>query len=83
MAEPESDILVSRFRPEQRVRLAADLKREDDLLRQYIDVGKLDFWFQELLASVESQTSSGLVAEAENPESNTRLLDAKAQLTWV
>jgi nuclear pore complex protein Nup133 len=44
MADSESDILVSRFRPEQRARVATDLQREDDLLRDYIETGKLDFW---------------------------------------
>lgn len=86
IAESDSDILLSRFRPEQRVRLAADLRREDDLLREYIDVGKLDFWFQELLASVESQGSSTLIAAPSNPESNihqTSSVDTKARLTWV
>lgn len=85
MAESDSDILLSRFRPEQRIRLAADLRREDDLLREYIDVGKLDFWFQELLTSVESQAASALIAARGNPESNIHLssVDTKARLTWV
>lgn len=85
MGESESDILVSRFRPEQRSRLATDLRREDDLLREYIDVGKLDFWFQELLSSVESRVSSTLIARTESSGSDTNSLsvDSKARLTWV
>lgn len=85
MGESDSDILLSRFRPEQRVRLAADLRREDDLLREYIDVGKLDFWFQDLLASVESKAASTLIAAPSNPESNIHQtsVDTKARLTWV
>lgn len=59
MVNSESEILVSRFRPEQRSRIALDLKREDDLLREYIDTGKLDFWFKNMLSSVESQVVSG------------------------
>lgn len=85
MAESDFDILLSRFRPEQRIRLAADLRREDDLLREYRDVGKLDFWFQELLTSVESQAASTLIAAPGNPESSIHLSsgDTKARLTWV
>lgn len=64
MVNSESEILVSRFRPEQRSRIALDLKREDDLLREYIDTGKLDFWFKNMLSSVESQVVSGTSAIA-------------------
>ncbi|KAF7714335.1 Uncharacterized protein PECH_008879 [Penicillium ucsense] len=70
MADTESDILVSRFRPEQQARVAADLKREDELCRRYIEHGKLDFWFQHLLdvvkTSVESdKTNPGETVDAE------------------
>lgn len=87
MAEGESDILLSRFRPEQRVRLAADLKREDDILREYIDVGKLDFWFQELFVFVESQTNHGVTAKCSRARSESPdhppAAESKARLTWV
>ncbi|KAF3388491.1 Nucleoporin [Penicillium rolfsii] len=59
MAESEPDILVSRFRPEQQARVKADLKREDELLRRFIEIGKLDFWFQNILTSVKTEKSSG------------------------
>jgi nuclear pore complex protein Nup133 len=55
MADTDSDILVSRFRPEQKSRLALDLQTENDILRQYIEVGKLDFWFQNLLETAEAR----------------------------
>ncbi|KAJ5081413.1 hypothetical protein NUU61_009677 [Penicillium alfredii] len=55
MADSESDILASRFRPEQRARVVLDLKREDAILRRYIEAGKLDFWFQNLLAVAGAQ----------------------------
>ncbi|KAJ5134081.1 hypothetical protein N7526_005446 [Penicillium atrosanguineum] len=57
MAGSETDLLLSRFRPEQKARLAADLMRENELLHEYIEIGKLDFWFQDLLASTQSQAS--------------------------
>lgn len=87
MAEGESDILLSRFRPEQRLRLAADLKREDDILREYIGVWQLDFWFQELLVFVESQTNHGVIAKCSRVRSESRdhppSTESKARLTWV
>ncbi|KAJ5172270.1 hypothetical protein N7492_004863 [Penicillium capsulatum] len=75
MADSESDILVSRFRPEHRMRVVVDLKREDDLLRRYIEAGKLDFWFQNLVSSIASQRSSTGVHSPSD--------GSKARLTWV
>jgi len=84
MADSESDTLVSRFRPEQRARVAVDLKREDDLLREYIEAGKLDFWFQNLLSSIEHQTQSKNTAQPESSDpADMPSIDSKAKLTWV
>lgn len=58
MTDADSDILVSRFRPEQKSRLALDLRTENDILRHYVEVGKLDFWFQNLLEMAEVQVSA-------------------------
>ncbi|KAI2794295.1 hypothetical protein POX_a00890 [Penicillium oxalicum] len=58
MADSESDILVSRFRPEQQARIAADLRRENEICRRYIEHGKLDFWFQNLLDTVKTEIVS-------------------------
>ncbi|KAJ5683192.1 hypothetical protein N7462_006357 [Penicillium macrosclerotiorum] len=64
MAGSESDILASRFRPEQKARITMDLKREDDLLRAYVETGKLDFWFQNLFTLIGSKlTSTDLAGE--------------------
>ncbi|KAJ5963337.1 Nucleoporin Nup133/Nup155-like [Penicillium vulpinum] len=57
MTDSDSDILVSRFRPEQKPRVAADLETENDILRQCIEVGKLDFWFQNLRETAEVHIS--------------------------
>jgi nuclear pore complex protein Nup133 len=57
MADSDSDILVSRFRSEQKSRVALDLQAENDTLRRYIEVGKLDFWFQNLRETAEAQSS--------------------------
>lgn len=84
MGEFEADILVSRFRPEQRARVAADLRRENDLLHEYIHVGRLDFWFQELLSSVESQVSCVSIARTRSAsDTSQHSVDTKARLTWV
>ncbi|KAJ5934655.1 hypothetical protein N7466_004202 [Penicillium verhagenii] len=76
MADSESDILVSRFRPEQRARVAVDLKRENDLLQDYIKTGKLDFWHQNLLSSITSISSSSTVAPLKGSSlGNTQSVD--------
>ncbi|KAJ5176446.1 uncharacterized protein N7482_002323 [Penicillium canariense] len=84
MADSEPDILVSRFRPEQRGRVVADLKREDDLLRKYIEAGKLDFWFQNLLASAESKSSSSVIPACRDVTAeDSPSAESKARLVWV
>lgn len=60
MAPSETDVLLSRFRPEQKARLAADLIRENELVHEYIEIGKLDFWFQDLLISAGFQVSGSI-----------------------
>ncbi|KAJ5150546.1 Nucleoporin N terminal [Penicillium coprophilum] len=57
MTDSDSEILVSRFRPEQKSRVASDLKTENDILRECIEVGKLDFWFQNLRETAEVHIS--------------------------
>lgn len=57
MTDSDSDILVSRFRPEQKSRVATDLQTENDILRQCIEIGKLDFWFQNLRETAEVHIS--------------------------
>ena len=57
MADSDSDILLSRFRPEQKSRVALDLEVENDVLRRYIEIGKVDFWFQNLRETAEAQSS--------------------------
>lgn len=82
MADSESEILVSRFRPEQQARVAADLKREDALLRRYIETGQLDFWFQNVLASVKTESTSDASTYGKDAESSPSA-ESKARLTWV
>lgn len=84
MADSEPEILVSRFRPEQQARVTADLKREDDLLRQFIETGKLDFWFHNLVASVKTELASDKITDGNGAKAESSpSTDSKARLTWV
>lgn len=58
----DTDILVSRFRSEQQVRIAYDLERESEILSQHLVEGKLEFWFKHLLASAQSAIASPVTA---------------------
>ncbi|KAJ5715022.1 uncharacterized protein N7483_012203 [Penicillium malachiteum] len=83
MVDSESEKLVLRFRPEQRARIANDLKREDDLLREYITTGKLDFWFQNLLSSIESRIALKKLSRQQDAGLSDVHTDSKARLTWL
>ena len=83
MADSESDILLSRFRPEQKARLTTDLMRENELLHEYIEIGKLDFWFQDLLASTGSQAPGSIPDSGDNEANDLASVGSKARLTWV
>ncbi|RJE22048.1 Nuclear pore complex [Aspergillus sclerotialis] len=58
----DTDVLVSRFRSEQQVRVAQDLERENEILGQCLVEGKLEFWFKHLLASAQSTIASPVTA---------------------
>lgn len=62
LSKSESDVLVSRFRPEQQIRIARDLDLENEILCQYLGEGKLEFWFKSLMASAR-----GAVAFSDSP----------------
>ncbi|CEO61203.1 hypothetical protein PMG11_05504 [Penicillium brasilianum] len=84
MAGSELEILVSRFRAEQQARVISDLKREDDLLRQFIETGKLDFWFQNLVASIKSESAPDAITDGNGAQAESSpSTDSKARLTWV
>jgi hypothetical protein len=60
-----------------------DLQLEDEVLRRYVENGKLEVWFKELVAfaSSDSAGSEGIGVQ-EKPE--TRATPAiKARLSWV
>lgn len=54
LTESDLDLLVSRFPLEQRTRISIDLERENESLSQNVESGKLEFWFNHLVASAEN-----------------------------
>ena len=61
LSKSESEVLVSRFRSEQQIRIARDLDWENEVLCQYLGEGKLEFWFKTLLASARGLNSPGAI----------------------
>ncbi|KAL1965172.1 hypothetical protein VTN77DRAFT_6085 [Rasamsonia byssochlamydoides] len=77
------NVLRARFRPEQWPHVLRDLNLEDEILRRYVEKGKLEVWFKDLLAFASSDTpEDGNVGVQGNLE--TRETPAiKARLNWV
>ncbi|KAF7162724.1 hypothetical protein CNMCM5623_007893 [Aspergillus felis] len=91
----ESDLesILSSYPQEQRSRICRDLSRENDILRQRIEEGKLEFLYRKLLISAEEavtssaahptgammQFSDGL--QAHHLETETP--STRAQLSWL
>lgn len=94
-----SGFLKSRFRPEHGARILHDLDNEAEILRRYVEKGKLEVWFRDILASVEAfvggSSSAGpatvhLKAQNQRPgvqetlsPSPTRSSDVKTRLNWL
>lgn len=86
-----SDLLVGRFRTEQRPRVLRDLAREDEVLRQLVEPARLDLWFQDIVAACT--TSKSQRASSLSHDKKTELTDllvnqqgdtpAKARLSWL
>ncbi|KAL4935756.1 hypothetical protein BDV06DRAFT_120780 [Aspergillus oleicola] len=66
--DSDSVLLTSRFRPEQRARIARDLDQENSVLSKYIEKSELEFWFKDLLSAAKQQTS-----QSPNGDTNSRL----------
>ncbi|KAE8376470.1 Non-repetitive/WGA-negative nucleoporin C-terminal-domain-containing protein [Aspergillus bertholletiae] len=89
----DSELLSARFRPEQRTRIMHDLERENEILRQNVEKGKLDFWFKNLLASAEESASHQIPSNFTLEESNNineqgkrspkKEGSSKARLSWL
>ncbi|KAL4929628.1 putative nuclear pore complex subunit Nup133 [Aspergillus undulatus] len=67
LGDSDSALLASRFRPEQRARVARDLDEENSSLSQYIEKGELEFWFKNLLSSAKK-----IISQAPNVGTHPR-----------
>ncbi|KAF9883586.1 hypothetical protein FE257_003139 [Aspergillus nanangensis] len=92
MGEMDFEILASRFRAEQRNRIGRDFERENEILRHYVEHGKLGFWFNNLLVSREGNASPSLHGAAESDQGeqpkkegskSAETSTSKAQLSWL
>lgn len=84
-----SSFLKSRFHPEHSARVLRDLDKEAEILRRYVEKGKLEVWFKDILASVEASVAT-IHQKAQNKElgvqeplSPTRSSDVKTRLNWL
>ncbi|KAI9923395.1 hypothetical protein MW887_009365 [Aspergillus wentii] len=93
LSKSDSDLLVSRYRSEQRTRIARDLDREDEIFGGYLEKGELGFWFKNLITSAEAAAISPMTSETieqphygnqvelESPSADVS--GSKAQLNWL
>ncbi|KAI9039261.1 putative nuclear pore complex subunit Nup133 [Aspergillus affinis] len=70
LTESHLDHLVSRFPLEQRSRIGRDLERENENLTQSIESGKLEFWFNHLVAFAENAGPTMNTTSIENGSNN-------------
>ncbi|KAL1983543.1 hypothetical protein VTN96DRAFT_10203 [Rasamsonia emersonii] len=77
------NVLQARFRPEQWPHVLRDLSLEDEILRRYVEKGKLEVWFNDLLTFASSNTPEdgniGVQGKLETRVTPT----VKTRLNWV
>lgn len=60
---------------------------EAELLRQYVEKGKLELWFSELLASAKSEVSKSTIEEDtgsnHDPSITPSTSEKRAKLNWL
>ncbi|THC93394.1 hypothetical protein EYZ11_007120 [Aspergillus tanneri] len=94
LTESDSKLLVSRFPPEQRNRISHDLDRENQILSQHVENGKLEFWFNSFLTSAHSLQSTAKDADAIEHTTigeqlggqtlqSSKTVDSKLRLSWL
>ncbi|KAF4255758.1 hypothetical protein KXV70_007456 [Aspergillus fumigatus] len=91
--ESDLDFILSSYPQEQRNRICRDLSKENDILLQRIEEGKLEFWYRKLLISAEEAVSSSashstgaLVQFSDGLQahhSETGSPSTRAQLSWL
>lgn len=90
----DSELLSTRYRLEQRTRIIHDLERENEILHENVEKGRLDFWFKNLLTSAEESASIPIPPTFTSEESNNnnqqvkrspqpREGSSKARLSWL
>ncbi|GMG17238.1 unnamed protein product [Aspergillus oryzae] len=90
----DSELLSTRYRLEQRTRIIHDLERENEILHENVEKGRLDFWFKNLLTSAEESASIPIRPTFTSEESNNnnqqvkrspqpREGSSKARLSWL
>ncbi|UDD61394.1 hypothetical protein AFCA_008760 [Aspergillus flavus] len=91
----DSELLSTRYRLEQRTRIIHDLERENEILHENVEKGRLDFWFKNLLTSAEESASTPIPPTFTSEESNNnnnqqvkrspqpREGSSKARLSWL
>ncbi|KAJ9196783.1 hypothetical protein DTO166G4_621 [Paecilomyces variotii] len=84
---PDPAIVKTRFHPDQGTRILRDLSVEAELLRQYVEKGKLELWFSELLASAKSEVSKSTIEEDtgsnHDPSITPSTSEKRAKLNWL
>lgn len=95
LSKSDSDLLLSRFRSEQHARIARDLDRENQLLCEYIEKGKLEYWFKTLLATFTEAAATDSIATGgieqpnyhadltRSPPSSAEASGTRAQFSWL
>lgn len=90
LSDSDADLITTRFPPERRARISRDLARENEILLQQIEKGKLNFWFKNLFDSAKTtrQEPSGVSTEDDKNGNahNEPQYDSsteKAQLSWL
>ncbi|KAL1848972.1 hypothetical protein Plec18170_007631 [Paecilomyces lecythidis] len=84
---PDPAIVKTRFHPEQGTRVLRDLSVESEILRHYVENGKLQVWFPELLKYAKSGASKGAIEEDaggnHDPSITPSTAEKKAKLNWL
>lgn len=92
--EPDSALLSSRFRPEQRTRISLDLDQENAILSQYIEKEELGFLFKNIHESASKMRSHSVDGDSFPPPADNSDVKAdssnqaqsptrKGRLSWL
>ncbi|RHZ56781.1 putative nuclear pore complex subunit Nup133 [Aspergillus thermomutatus] len=93
LSDSDLEFILSSYPQEQRNRIGRDLSRENDILRQRIEEGKLEFWYRKLLVSAEEAVASSNTPptgammqfsdDLQDRHLETETPSTRAQLSWL